>query len=294
MLNQFFLLELFSSILLIRDTCMSVVENLLRTAVEGGEMKSDPNATKNAMYLPADPGDTDENPYDRLEKNSVAIIPLSGLMMKNRYWWHHTGCDELAQLIRLADLSPNIAGTVLLLDTPGGATTAVIQLEDAMRNRTKPCVGLIDSSCNSGGIYVASFCDELHAMNRMCEAGSIGTYAQIVDTRESDKKWGYKIEQIYPPESKYKNLEVREALAGKPERLIRETLTPYAIHFQNIIKENRPKLDTSVEGILEGRVFYAYDAITNGLIDGLMNLEQAVARVRSLAADRQSFYSQFK
>jgi protease-4 len=131
-------------------------------------------------------------------------------------------------------------------------------------------------------------------MNRMCEIGSIGTFAQLIDTREMDKKWGYKIVQVYPPESKYKNLEAREALDGKPERLIREVLTPYAIHFQNIIKENRPKLDTSVEGILEGRVFYAYDAISAGLIDGLMNLEQTKERVGILFDSRKSFYSQFK
>ena len=218
---------------------------------------------------------------------------VKGIMMKYDHWWTGPGCDSLADLVRMADRSANIAGTLLLINTPGGTTTAVIQLEDALRNRTKPCVALIDGECNSGGIYVASFCDEIHSVNRMCEAGSIGTYAQVVDTSEAEKKWGYKIIQIYPPESKYKNLEVREALKGKRERIIRESLTPYAVHFQNIIKENRGKLDTSVEGILEGHVFYAYDAITNGLIDGLMNMEQAIERVRRLAEEKKSFYSQF-
>jgi protease-4 len=294
MWNRHFLFELFSSVLLLRDTCTGVAETLLCAALEGREAKGGQDTDKNASYLPDRDGDADANPYDLFEENSVAVIPISGMMLKYPYWYNNVSCDDLAEHIRLAERSPRIAGTLLLMDTPGGTTTSVIPLEDALRNRTKPAVALIDGHCCSGGIYVATFCDELYAMNRMCEVGSIGVYTQIIDRREADKKWGYRIEYIYPPESKYKNLRVREALKGKPERLIREELTPYAIHFQNILKENRPKLDTSVEGVLEGRVFYAYEAIENGLIDGLMNMEQAVARVRRLALDRQTFYSQFK
>jgi len=163
-----------------------------------------------------------------------------------------------------------------------------------MRNRTKKSIALIDYQCCSAGIYTASLCDEIYAMNRMCEVGSIGTYAQFVNDSEALKKWGYKIEQIYPPESKFKNLPEREAIDGNPERIIKEQLTPYAIHFQNIIKENRPKLNQSTDGILEGKVFYAYDAIENGLIDGLMNTEQAIKRVQDLSNIQQLIYSSFK
>jgi len=138
------------------------------------------------------------------------------------------------------------------------------------------------------------FCDKIYSMNRMCEVGSIGTYAQFVNDSEALKKWGYIIEEIYPPESKYKNLPEREAIDGKPDRIIKEQLTPFAIHFQNIIKENRPKLNQSTEGILEGKVFYAYDAVENGLIDGLMNLEQAIKKVQDLTKIQQSIYSSFK
>ena len=62
-------------------------------------------------------------------------------------------------------------------------------------------------------------------------------------------------------------------MEGNPDRIIKEQLTPFAIHFQNIIKDNRRKINQSEEGILEGKVFYAYDAVNNRLIDGLMNKE---------------------
>jgi protease-4 len=293
MLDNLFLQEIFTSVLILRDTGIHAVENMVQAILQGKEIKKDESGTRKiaGIYIPDTSGS--ENPYDASPDNSIAVIPIIGMMMKYGYWWH-PGMDELAEMIRLANDSSKIAGTVLLVNTPGGTTESIIQLEDALRNRTKPSVGLIDGQCCSGGIYAASFCDEIYAMNRMCEVGSIGTYAQLIDTRESEKKWGYTIKQIYPPESKFKNLPFREALDNKPERIIREELTPYAIHFQNIIKENRKKLDQSVEGILEGRVFYAYDAIDNGLIDGIMNMQQTIERVKTLANDRNVIYSQFK
>lgn len=288
MIEPLFLFELLPSILLIRDSAVGVTEMLLRAALEGRR----PEGAPASLQLP-DPDEPEGNPLERFEKDSVAVLPLRGMMMKYDSWWGY-GCDTLAGLIRLADRSANIAGVVLSIDTPGGTTSSLFKLEDALRTRTKPCIALVEDVCCSAGLYAAALCDEIYAIDPHCETGSIGSCIRIVDTREADKKWGYRIETIYAPESKYKHVEVREALDGNPDRLKREFLSPAAVRFQNIIKENRPRLDTSVEGILEGRLFYADGAIKNGLIDGLSNLEQAIGRVRLLAEEKKSFYSQFK
>lgn len=239
------------------------------------------------------------NPFDSYESDTVVIIPIIGLMFKySTIDWEEykyvPGMDLIANLIRMANASDKIAGIVLLVNTPGGTTQSIYQLEDALRNRTKPCVAVVDGMCMSGGMYAASFCDKIFAVNRMCELGSIGTFAKILDDSKFYEKNGLKIISVYPPESKYKNLAVREAIEGKPERLIDEQLTPFAIHFQNIIKENRPNLDASAEGILEGAEFYAYDALKYGLIDGIKNIDEAVAETKNLANRQKQFYSQFK
>ncbi|KAA6348453.1 Protease 4 [termite gut metagenome] len=290
MLNALFLQEIFGSKLILRDTSLYIIENMMQKLSDSTKITEISNKKHTASN-----GDMDgkkQNPYDSLEDNSIVIITISGIMFKYGYWDY--GCDDFADMIRLAGQSDRVTGIVLVINTPGGTTNSIIQLEDALRNRTKPCIALVDGQCCSGGIYIASFCDEIYAMNRMCEIGSIGTYAQIYDESERLKNYGYKIIQIYPPESKYKNLSHREALEGKPERLIKEELTPFAIHFQNIIKENIPGIDLSEEGILEGKVFYSYDAVANRLIDGIMNLEQVVSRVRELSQINQNIYLLFK
>jgi protease-4 len=295
MLEHLFLQEIFSSKLLLHESGLDVIENIVRNVENGREIEQKDLKTANAagICVPQYDSDSGSNPYDEFEENSIAIIPISGLMLKSGYWWRY-GCDDYANLIRLADSSPKITGTVLLFNTPGGTTSSIIQLEDALRNRTKKSVALVDYMCCSAGMYVASFCDEIYAMNRMCIVGSIGAYAEFLDVSKANEKYGYRIIQIYPPESKYKNLPEREALKGKDERIIKEQLTPYAIHFQNIIKENRPGLDKKAEGILEGKVFYAFEAVKNGLVDGIMNLDQTVERLKTLIETQQTHYSLLK
>lgn len=212
---------------------------------------------------------------DKDEKSNIVILPIDGVMRKYDGWFTE-GMDSYADYIRELENDPEVDGYILKFNTPGGNTQALIQIEDALRNRKKPCVALIDGMCCSCGIYVASLCDKIYAMNRMCEVGSIGCYVQLINTDKMYEEWGVKIIDIYPPESSYKNKPVREALNGNPQLLIDEELSPFAQHFQNIIRERRKKLDESVEGILEGKVFYAYDAVNNGLIDGIGNMETCI------------------
>lgn len=296
------LTEVGSGPLLIRESATRELEAILRKHEVGVHV---PTNKELKLHIPAihtnmisSDNASSDNPFDAYEENSVVILPIIGMMYKyNTIDWDEykyvIGMDQVANLIRKADQSPKIAGIILLCNTPGGTTQSIMQLEDAMRNRTKPVIGLVDGMCMSGGIYALSFCDKIYATNRMCEIGSIGTYCRLLDNSKMLENAGIKIIPVYPKESVWKNRAVNEALAGNEKLLIDESLAPFAIHFQNIIKENRPKLKQDVEGILEGREFYAYDAIEHKLIDGLRNIPQAIEEVINLSKENKQFYSQF-
>lgn len=301
---ELLLQEIMSSKLLMHPSSLNSLDSLIQILRHPDKIKKPDKPLSPVNLLPGNnlscakyvtPADSyiQKDPFADLDENSVAIIPIIGSMFKYSSWWSY-GMDDIADLIRLADASPNIIGTILLCNTPGGTSQSIIQLEDAMRNRTKPSVGLIDGHCCSGGIYALSFCDRLTATNPMCVIGNIGVYNQIIN----DDKWyenqGVEFISVYPPESKYKNLAYTEAKNGNTKILIEESLSPFAIHFQNIIKQNRPNLDLSVEGIIEGKDFYAQDAEKNGLIDAITNLEGAVNLLRILHTEKQSIYSPFK
>lgn len=217
-----------------------------------------------------------KSPYKNEEENKtagVAIVPIQGVLTKKGSWWD-PGTDEIAESLFELYADPMVKAIVLDVCSPGGTTHSVIPMEYAIGKRNKPVISAINPQAYSCANYIVSMTDMIFSTHRMGETGSIGvTTSWTVDKKDM---WGNPIKriEIYPPESNWKHLPEREAEAGKPKLYQEEILTPWALQFQNIVKANRKKLDLSVDGILNGRTFYAYDAVTNGLIDGIKPMDE--------------------
>jgi len=229
----------------------------------------------------------DADIFNGFPEGSIAVLPLIGIMTKYNTWWNW-GVDAIAELIRAASISSKINGVVLMIDTPGGSVNSVFQIVDAIKKSTKPVYALIDGGCYSAGEYVRGFCNKSFALHEMCGFGSVGIMATFRDYSKMEEKYGITTTVIYPPESKFKNLPEREALDGKPDLIIKEQLSPWAVHFQDTMKKNLPKMDASIEGILEGKEFYATDAVSHGWIDGIKNLDEVISEMTSEINTRQS------
>lgn len=219
----------------------------------------------------------------------IAIFSITGMMMKYAHFnfstedleWIVPGIDDIALLLEYVMQSEDIDGAILVFNTPGGTTQSLIRLEEVLKNRTKPVVAVVDGMCSSAGMYAASLCDRIIALNKMCNVGSIGVMVRLVDYSASYKKEGIKIIEIYPPESADKNKPYRDAIDGKTQTMIDEVLTPLAVNFQDIVRTHRP-VDESIEGVLSGKMFYAEDAIKAGLVDEIGNFESAVAVITGI------------
>lgn len=229
----------------------------------------------------------DNDIFSSFPEGSIAILPLIGIMTKYNSWWSW-GVDTIADLIRAASSSPRITGTILMIDTPGGSVNSVFQIIDAIKKSTVPVYALVDGGCYSAGEYVRGFCNKSYALHEMCGFGSVGIMATFRDYSKMEEKYGISTTVIYPPESKFKNLPEREALEGKPDLIIKEQLSPWAVHFQSTMKKNLPKMDTSIGGILEGKEFYASDAVSHGWIDGIKNLTEVISELSAEVNTRQS------
>ena len=295
-MNESLLIELCSADWAISETAIAVLERTISRILNDPTYKIEPidvpiRANTNALVnMDIDSG----NPFDSLEQDSVAIIPLIGVMTKYSSWYRY-GCDELANFIRMANASDKISGVVLYANTPGGDIQAVFQLQDAITHMTKPIVTLSDGYLCSAGLWAASYTNHIFALNNMNVIGSVGVMYTIYDYSAQDEKYGIRSKTVYPPESKWKNLPERNITKSDPDDtlLIEERLSPLAVQFQNVIKENIPELDLSVEGIIEGRDFYAKDALQNHFIDGIMNLNDVVSFVKEEAQKRESILSTF-
>ena len=228
-----------------------------------------------------------QNSYKDAPEGSVAVVNLHGDMLKYGTACEY-GADEVAAQIREATQAKNIAGIVLDIDSGGGAVDAIPVLVDAIRDsqaQGKPVMAKCDLCC-SAAYYTAIYCDEILADNELsAEFGSIGVMTQFADYAKYYEQKGIKLHTIYSSLSTYKNAGFEAAKEGKYDTIKKELLDPLAEKFQADVKQRRQgKLDEKVEGILNGRTFFAREALKHGLIDGIGNLQVAVQHVRQKAA----------
>lgn len=234
-------------------------------------------------------GHAQDNQFAKAPKDSVAVIPLRGDMLKEGTMCSY-GTEEIAAVIREAADAKNIIGIRLDIDSGGGAVDAIAPMLEAIafsQSKGKP-VGACCDLCASAAYYVASHCNFIMADNAIsAEFGSIGVMMQFPDYAKYYEERGIKIHTIYSNLSNYKNAPFEAARKGEYASIKEEQLDPLARQFQEAVKQHRQNLKSDVEGILNGRMFYAKDALNNGLIDRIGTAQEATDEVRRLAADMQ-------
>lgn len=228
-----------------------------------------------------DPG-TQYSIYDDAPQGSIAIIPVTGALMKADEWCS-VGMDTLGKRVQEADLHPNISGIVLYMDTPGGTVDGTQAFADKVKNCETPVVTFIDGLMASAGLWVGTSADKVVAQNSTTEIGSIGVMVGFADMQPMWEAEGVKFHRINADQSKDKNKTYYDALKGDYKGIKEMELNPLADMFIAAVKENRANLP---ESVFTGKVYFAEEALSLGLIDEIGSFERAVELVSELAAQK--------
>ena len=214
--------------------------------------------------------------YDAVPKGSVAVVNMIGAAVKYGDWCTY-GAEEIAAALTAADNNPNIRFTIMVIDGPGGAVSAIGPLLAFARNKKKPVIGLADQCCSLHFWALVAVCDHKLADNDVSALfGSVGVVCSFVDNREYLEKLGYKFHDIYPDESKHKNEAFQLALEGKYDMIKEEHLSPLAKKFQAGVVAGCPGLKANVTGVLTGKTFGADLALEYGMINGIGGIDKAM------------------
>lgn len=214
---------------------------------------------------------------------SVGVIPIQGSMMKEDFCGS-PGMVTMGNWIRQMNADANVSAIVLNMETPGGSANGVFDLAAAVRNSQKPILTFVDYYAASAGMWPLSASTETYANNSMSRVGSIGTYTSIRDFTAAEARSGIKTIDVYSRMSPDKNGPYREALNGNLEPM-RDELDALTRAFHNSVKQDRgSKLKLDKENVLTGKMYFAEDAVSFGLIDGIMNFEATVERARELGS----------
>lgn len=209
---------------------------------------------------------------------SIAVVSIEGPIMKYDNCGD-PGTQTYERMIAQASANPNISGIILMIDSPGGTVAGTQSLANVIKGVEKPVVTLADDLMASAAYWIGSQSDFIFANTGTTRIGSIGTMLSFADVQPYWEKQGIKFHEIYADASHEKNASFAQARESKYAAIKAEMLNPLNDQFVNSVKSARKNVaDTA----LHGKVFVADEAIKQGLIDAIGNLNDAVDKIQEL------------
>lgn len=217
--------------------------------------------------------------FGNVEPGSVAVMRVSGAIMKYDYCGA-AGTLTYSDLLSQINSNPNIIAGVIIFDTPGGTVAGTEDFATKIKNSEKPIIGAVEDLMCSAGCWMGTSCKNVYALTKTSRIGSIGTMLSFADVQGAYEKQGVKFHEIYATASKDKNADFTEARKGNYKKVI-ESLDKFNQVFMDAVIENRGEKLNQKE-TLTGKVFFADEAINNGLIDGIKSMDEIIDEARSL------------
>ncbi len=199
------------------------------------------------------------------------------------------------QLERARD-DASVKALLLRINSPGGSVTGSDILHQEVlrfkRDRGIPVVAHLLGVAASGGYYVAMAADEVIAQPTTV-TGSIGVIFIGLNFSGLMQKIGVADQTLKAGDQKDAGSWLRPMKPAERANL-QAVLDDMHARFKQVVVAGRPRLDAGrVAALADGRIFSADQALANGLVDALGDLEQTVAatqRRAGLASSRVVIY----
>jgi len=172
--------------------------------------------------------------------------------------------DRIVDQIEAADADGNVEGLVVRLNTPGGEVVPSDDIRCAVEKFDGPKIAYATDVCASGGYWIASACDEVHARETSL-VGSIGVLGSRVNAEGLADKLGLEYERFVA--GRYKD-------AGNPLKETDDEESEYLQgfidglydEFVSKVAEGRDMSEEEVRDT-EARVYLGKEGIDVGLVD---------------------------
>jgi signal peptide peptidase SppA len=238
-----------------------------------------------------DPSARVEQPYQMVpgagSSGAIAVIGVYGVLSQRGGVDMDTSepltsTARLARAVQLAAADPQIGGIVLDVDSPGGSVYGLQELGDAIHaaREAKPIAAVANSLAASAAYWTASQAAELFAAPG-AEVGSIGVYTMHTCIDDLLRQKGVAVELIAAGKFKTEG-NPYGPLTDEARAHIQESVDQYYDSFVRAVARGRGvSLKAVREGMGEGRVLQPDAAKAEGMIDGILTLDQVIARMQS-------------
>lgn len=216
----------------------------------------------------------------------VALIELSGTIMKHASSFGGASTVEARRALRAALNDQSVSAIMLLIDSPGGTVSGTGDLADDVHaaNQKKPVYAYIEDLGASAAYQIASQADKVF-VNASGAVGSIGVFSVVRDLSGMAEEMRIKVHVIKAGEFK------AIGVPGTPitdQQLaeMQRTVNAYYGAFVDAVARGRRMDRAKVEALADGRVHIGKAAVELGLADAVATFDQALADLRQRASAR--------
>jgi protease-4 len=208
--------------------------------------------------------------------DQIAIIRIEGVI---------TGSEEITELLNRSSEDDNIKAILIRIDSPGGAVVPSQEIYDAVKkiklSRKKKVVTSMGTVAASGGYYIAAASNYIMA-NPGTLTGSMGVIMEMANFSELLAKVGVESVTIKSGANKDAGSPFRK-MTKEEHLLFQNVLDDVHDQFITAVSEGRSLDINKVRKLADGRIFTGRQAQKEGLVDGLGNMEDAIAKTAEMA-----------
>lgn len=216
-------------------------------------------------------------------QNRIAIVYAQGPIIYGTGTENIVGHKTLSNTLEKLGKKESIKAIVLRVNSPGGSALASEMIWNNIEkiNQEKPVVASMGDVAASGGYYIASGADKIFADPKTI-TGSIGVVFAIPNMKDFVDDIGINAEHVTTHDNALDYSIYEGIQPGFRQVQVKEMNKVYDT-FKKRVSEGRNISIERVEEIAQGRVWSGSEALENGLIDGLGDLDYAIQQAADLA-----------
>lgn len=210
--------------------------------------------------------------------NRIAVIYANGEIISGEGNDNTMGSERISRAIRKARTDDKIKAVVLRVNSPGGSALAsdVMWREVVLTKKVKPVIVSMGDVAASGGYYIACAADSIFAQPNTI-TGSIGVFGIIPNMQKFfNEKLGITFDGVKT--GKYADLgDVSRPLTEDEKLIFQHEVNKTYNTFTKKVADGRKKSQAYIDSIGQGRVWSGTEALNNGLVDRLGDINDAIA-----------------
>ena len=188
------------------------------------------------------------------------------------------GADDIVDQIEAADADRHVDALLLKLNTPGGEVVPSDDIRRAAAEFDGPTIGYTQDMCASGGMWIASGCDELWARDGSI-VGSIGVIFAQIRVSELLDRVGVDYEGITSGE--YKDaLSPFKPLEDDEREYVQALSDAWYENFVERVAEGTDMDEAAIRDT-EARVYLGEEAVDLDMVDELGTREDIESRLET-------------